>query len=135
MTEVKTRLILNLTKRQVICFGIAGVIGIPLFLATRGALGNSGGMLLMIAAAMPAFFFAIYNKDGIPAEKFLLYVIRQKFFFPKIRPYKTENLYAYIEKEGSLEHKQKTHGTARRKVGGKRSTASGKQKAVKKAPA
>jgi ABC-type uncharacterized transport system permease subunit len=72
MTEVKTRLIMNLTKRQVICFGAAAAVGVPLFLAFKEMLGNTGAMTLMIAAVIPAFFFAIYSKDGvIPAEKFL----------------------------------------------------------------
>jgi len=98
MTEVKTRLIMNLTKRQLICFGAAAAIGAPLFLSLRGAMGNTGAMILMIAAAIPAFFFAIYNKDGvIPAEKYLLLVLRQKFFYPKIRVYRTQNMYAYLE--------------------------------------
>jgi len=98
MTEVKTRLIMNLTKRQVICFGIAAAIGTPLFLSFREMMGNTGAMLLMVAAVIPAFFFAIYSKDGvIPAEKYLLLILRQKFFYPKIRAYQTENMYAYLE--------------------------------------
>jgi hypothetical protein len=98
MTEVKTRLILNLTKRQVICFGAAAAIGAPLFLAFRGVLGNTGAMTLMIAAVIPAFFFAIYSKDGvIPAERFILLILRQKFFYPKIRIFRTQNLYALME--------------------------------------
>ena len=98
MAEVKTRLIMNLTKRQVICFGAAAAIGTPLFLTFRDVIGNTGAMTLMIAAVIPAFFFAIYNKDGvIPAERYLLLILRQKFFFPKIRVYQTQNMYAFIE--------------------------------------
>ena len=98
LAEVKTRLIMNLTKRQVICFGAAAAIGVPLFLSFRGALGNTGAMTVMIAAVIPAFFFAIYSKDGvIPAEKFILLILRQMFFFPKIRVFRTQNMYAFIE--------------------------------------
>ncbi|MCL2604153.1 MAG: PrgI family protein [Defluviitaleaceae bacterium] len=104
MTEVKTRLIMNLTKRQVVCFGAAAAIGVPLFLSFRGMLGNTGAMTLMIAAVIPAFFFAIYNKDGvIPAEKFLLLILRQTIFYPKIRVYRTKNMYAFIEKNAEKE--------------------------------
>ena len=99
LTEVQTRLVLNLTKRQIVCFGAAAAVGTPLFLIFRGTLGNTVAMMLMIAAVIPAFFFAVYNKDGvIPAEKFLLLLLRQKFFYPQIRIYRTENMYAYIEK-------------------------------------
>ena len=98
MTEIRPRLILNLTKRQIICFGAAAAIGVPSFLVFRGAIGNTGAMLLMTAAVIPAFFFAIYSKDGvIPAEKYILLVLRQMFFYPKIRIYRTQNMYAYIE--------------------------------------
>ena len=110
MTEVKSRLIMNLTKRQVICFGAAAAIGVPLFLTFRGIIGNTGAMTLMIAAVIPAFFFAIYSKDGvIPAEKFILLVLRQKFFYPKIRVYRTQNMYAYIAhgKEDNIEKTSK----------------------------
>jgi len=104
MTEVKTRLIMNLTKRQVICFGAAAAIGVPLFLSLRGAMGNTVAMTVMVAAVIPAFFFAIYNKDGvIPAEKFLLLVLRQKFFFPKVRVYRTTNMYAFLENDANNE--------------------------------
>jgi hypothetical protein len=98
MTEVKTRLVMNLTKRQLICFGAAAAIGVPLFLSFREMMGNTGAMVLMVAAVIPAFFFAIYNKDGvIPAEKYLLLVLRQKIFYPKVRVYRTTNMYALIE--------------------------------------
>jgi hypothetical protein len=98
LAAVKTRLVLNLTKRQLVCFGAAAAIGVPIFLSFRGMMGNTGAMTLMIAAVIPAFFFAIYNKDGvIPAERFLLMVLRQKFFYPKIRVYRTKNMYAFIE--------------------------------------
>ena len=103
MAEVKTRLIMNLTKRQLVCFGAAAAIGAPLFLSLRGSLGNTSAMMIMVAAVIPAFFFAIYSKDGIiPAEKYLLLILRQKFFFPKVRIYRTQNLYAYLTsaKEG-----------------------------------
>jgi hypothetical protein len=97
MSAVKTRLIMNLSKRQVICFGIAAAIGAPLFLVSKEALGNTGSMVLMIAAVIPAFFFAIYSKDGvIPAEKYLLLVLRQKLFYPKVRVYRAKNMYSFL---------------------------------------
>ena len=52
--------------------------------------------------AMPFFFFAMYSKDGFPAEKILKFMIRQKFLTPGIRPYKSENLYAKLEDKERL---------------------------------
>jgi len=100
MTKVKTKVVLNLTKRQLICFGAAAVIGIPIFFLTKGIVGTSVAVLLMIGMMLPAFFMAMYEKDGMPAEKILKNFLRCRFFTPATRPYKTENLYEFIEKEG-----------------------------------
>jgi len=100
LDKVKTKVALNMTKRQIICFGTAALIGIPVYIFTRGAIGNSAATLLMIAVMFPLFFLGIYEKDGIPAEKILRNVIRTRFAWPGKRPYKTENLYEILEKEG-----------------------------------
>ena len=69
LTKVKTKLAFNLTKRQLICFSLAGLVGLPVYFFTRGAIGNSAAVLLMIGLMMPFFFFAMYERDGQPAEK------------------------------------------------------------------
>ena len=102
LSRIKTKVLLNLTKRQLICFGGAAVIGIPTYLITRSAIGNSASMLLMIALMLPAFFFAMYERDGLPFEKILKNIIRTLFIKPGARPYKTENFYAILNKEDEL---------------------------------
>ena len=99
LNMVKTKVALNLTKRQLICFSAAAVIGVPLYIFTRGAIGNSAAALLMIGSMLPLFFVGIYEKDGMPAEKILRNIIRTRFYWPGKRPYKTENLYEIIAKE------------------------------------
>jgi hypothetical protein len=89
----------NLTRRQLICFGIAAIVGVPTYLLTRSAIGNSAAMLLMIALMMPAFLLAMYERDGLPFEKVVRNVIRARFLWPGVRPYKTENFYALLTKE------------------------------------
>lgn len=51
-------------------------------------------MFVMLAMMLPAFLLAMYEKDGLPAEKVLGNIIRAKFTRPGIRPYRTENIYA-----------------------------------------
>ena len=100
LSKIKTKLAFNLTKRQLICFSAAASVGLPAYLFTRGALGNSAAMLLMIGLMLPFFFFAMYEKDGLPLEKVLKNIIRTCFLYPRVRPYKTENFYALLsEKE------------------------------------
>ena len=100
LSKVKTKIALNLTKRQLVCFGAAAAVGVPAYFLTRGAIGNSAGALLMIAAMLPFFFLGIFERDGIAAEKVMMYFVRARFAWPGKRPYKTENLYGILEKEG-----------------------------------
>ena len=98
LTKVKTKLAFNLTKRQLICFSLAGLVGLPVYFFTRGAIGNSAAVLLMIGLMMPFFFFAMYERDGQPAEKILKNQLRYKLW-PKDRPYRTDNLYKSMSKK------------------------------------
>lgn len=98
LNKVKTKVALGLTKRQLICFSIAAVVGLPTYFLTRGAIGNSAALLLMIGLMLPAFFMAMYEKDGQPAEKILRNMIRARFW-PVTRPYKTDNFYKNLNKE------------------------------------
>lgn len=98
LTKVKTKVAFNLTKRQLICFGLAGAVGLPVYFLTRGAIGNSAAMLLMIGLMSPFFFVAMYERDGQPAEKILKNIIRHRVW-PQQRPYRTENLYKALSKK------------------------------------
>ena len=111
LTKVKTKVALGLTKRQIVCFGSAAVVGVPVFFLTRGVIGNSPAVLLMIAVMLPAFFMAMYEKDGQPAEKILRNILRSCWFFPAKRPYKTENFYHQIGREAQIESKSKAKTT------------------------
>ena len=94
-SKIKTKLALNLTKRQIICFSLAGICGVPVYLLTKAGLGTDVAATLMI-------------------------IVMQKFFRPGIRVYRSQNLYDRIieydklEKEGAwLEKKAKEAREAR----------------------
>ena len=48
LTKVKTKLAFNLTKRQLICFSLAGLVGLPVYFFTRGAIGNSSSPCMSV---------------------------------------------------------------------------------------
>ena len=103
LSKIKTKVAFNLTKRQLICFGAAAVVGVPLYLLTRKAIGNSAALLLMLAVMLPAFLLARTGRDGLPLEKVLYNILRVKYLRPGVRPYRTENIYApFTGKEESL---------------------------------
>ena len=99
LTKVKTKIALGLTKRQMICFSIAGAVGITIYFLSKGTVGGSAAVLFMIGAMLPFFFLSMYERDGQPAEKVLKHILRHRLW-PGARPYQTDNLYRYLEKEG-----------------------------------
>lgn len=131
LTKVKTKVMFNLTKRQLICFSIGLAIGIPVYFWLRGPLGDSTAALMMILAMIPAFLFAMYEKNGQHLEVILKNMINVLFLRPKKRPYKTNNFYAVIDRQNRLDKevymivRQKTH---------KRGTESGKRRNRKSEP-
>ena len=97
-SKVKSKVAFNLTARQLVCFGAAAVVGVPLFFVLRDTAGNSGASLGMMAVMLPMFFLAMYQKNGQPAEKILRYYLQARFIRPKVRPYQTRNYYALLMK-------------------------------------
>ena len=80
LTKVKNKIIFNLTKRQLICFGIAAAVGVPFYFLTRGIIGSSNaatGMCLLM----------------LPLDMVLKNMITVKFIRPPVRKYQMENLY------------------------------------------
>ena len=110
LSKIKTKIAFNLTKRQLICFGGAAAIGIPAYLLARSVIGSTGAMFAMLVVMLPAFLLAMYEKDGLPAEKVLGNIIRAKFTRPGVRPYQTQNIYAPFTGRGTVRKEEPIGG-------------------------
>ncbi len=62
LTKVKNKIILNLTKRQLICLGIAAAVGFPFYFLTRGIIGSSNAATGMCLLMLPAFYLPCTRK-------------------------------------------------------------------------
>ena len=115
LNKVKEKWVLNLTKRQCLCLGCGALVGVPLFFLLRKPLGSSTAAMLMMIVMLPAFLMAMYEKNGQPLEVVLRNIFRVCFFRPKQRPYKTNNLYAVLERQDQLDREvyQIVHGAKR----------------------
>ena len=103
LSRVQSKVLFGLTKRQVICFGAAAVIGVPLFFLNKETLGTTTAALCMILVMLPFFLFAMYQRNGQPLEVFLGHLIENKFIRPKVRIYQTNNLYSALVRQYELE--------------------------------
>lgn len=99
LTRVKTKVMFNLTKRQLVCFSIAAAVGVPAYFIAKPHIGISSAAMLMVVLMLPFVFFAIYEKDGQPAEKYIGHVVMSMILRDRVRPYRTSNLYSAIQQE------------------------------------
>ena len=96
LTKVKSKLVFGLTKRQLVCFSLAALIGVPSFFVIKHFTGTNTAVMGMIVIMMPFFFLAMYEKNGQPLEVIMRHMVQSVFIRPKIRPYKTDNYYEVI---------------------------------------
>ena len=114
LTRVKSKFIFNLTKRQVVCFGLGALVGVPMFFLTKDTIGPSMAALVMIAVMLPFFMFAMYERHGMPLEVLISHYIQARYIRPRKRVYQTENFYATIDQNirNRREVKKILHGKA-----------------------
>ena len=103
LTKVKSKVMFNLTKRQLICFGMAVLIGVPSFFLMKTVMKTNTAVMGMMVIMMPFFFLAMYEKNGQPLEVILEHMIQAIFQRPKIRPYVTDNYYAALLRQAKAE--------------------------------
>ena len=102
LSRVKTKIFLNLTKRQIVCFGAAALLGVPSFFLLKEHTSVTVAVMAMVIIMLPMFFLALYEKNGYPAEIVLKHFIVSRFVRSKIRPYRTDNYYeALLRKENA----------------------------------
>ena len=97
LTRIKSKFLFNLTKRQVVCFGLGALAGLPVFFLTKEAIGVSMAAALMIVIMLPFFLFAMFERNGQPLEVLLKHYIQARFVRPRTRVFETENFYATLE--------------------------------------
>ena len=118
LTRVKSKFLFNLTKRQVVCFGLGALVGLPVFFLTKGAIGVSMAAALMIVIMLPLFLFAMFERNGQPLEVLLKHYIQARFIRPRTRVFETENFYATLEQNtrNRREVRKILHGKEKRKA-------------------
>ena len=102
LTKVKSKVFFNLTKRQLICFSLALLVGLPSFFLMKTVVAVNIAVMGMMLVMMPFFFFAMYEKNGQPLEVVIEHIVKSQILRPKVRRYKTKNYYAAIEKKAAI---------------------------------
>lgn len=103
LNAVKTKVMFNLTKRQLVCFGGGAAVAVPLFFLCKSVMSTSVASIIMIIVLLPFMLLAMYEKNGQPLEKIVWNIVQVCFLRPKQRPYKTNNFYSVLERQENLD--------------------------------
>ena len=95
LKKVKTKVAFNLTRRQLIGFTLAGLVGIPVYLFMRKFMPNDIAILFLIVSTLPIFFVTLFEKDGLTFEKYFKHIYLHKFYQPQKRVRKE----VYLERQ------------------------------------
>lgn len=135
LSRIKTKVMFNLTKRQLLCFGSGAASGLPLFFILKRSFNPSASTLIMVFSMLPFFLFAIYEKNGLPLEKFVRNIVLSRFVRSRQRPYAADNFYAAIARHNKFEKEVSAIAKASKEQKNQRSKyiSAGKQKQKSKA--
>ena len=98
LNRIETKLLFNLTKRQLLCFPLAAVGGFLGYFFLKDV-ATLLGVIGLIIGAGPVFIIGLYKWNGYyPAEKMFQLYMRWKGR-AKYRPYRTNNFYEYLRRE------------------------------------
>ncbi|MFJ7954303.1 PrgI family protein [Lysinibacillus sp. NPDC096418] len=87
LKSIKSKLFLGLTKRQLIGFGIALGLALPVFFMLKKFNLNLA-MYGLFFTALPIIFGTIFTKDGMPGETWVKIILEYKYLNPQQRCFK-----------------------------------------------
>ncbi len=116
LNGIKDKVIFKLTKRQLIFFGTGLAVGLSSYWLTYKAIGTSAAAVLLFCFGSPFFLTGMYTKYGVfTLEKIAANFIR-RLICPKIRPYRTDNIYRQIMSDSEYKKEVKMLETGRKEI-------------------
>ena len=109
LSNVKEKFMFGLPKRQVIYFGIGLAIGLPFFFMISSH-DLTTAVVVLFFSVVPFGFMGMYEKNGMTFDKIITKMVKANILRPKIRPYKSENIYVAMEEQAFLDREVKRIG-------------------------
>lgn len=106
LKTIKSKLFFGLTKRQLIGFSSALVIGFPVFLLLKN-FNLEIALYGLFFTAFPVIFGTIFTKDGMPAETWIKLYLEYKYLNPQRRYFKVSKKNAKVAAERNMMHEKR----------------------------
>lgn len=79
------------TKRQLLFLLLDVLICVPVYFLTREWLSIDGSVFLLMLISAPIFLLAVFKRNGLRGEDYLLLFLRHRFWQRPIRLYQTDS--------------------------------------------
>lgn len=99
INDYKEKFLFGLTIRQFIFLVAALAICVPLYIFGKDYLGDDVVSWLIIIIAIPILAFGFFRYEGLPFEKFVAMIYRQKWQEPQKRKYIDLPVFYYVRNE------------------------------------
>ncbi|MGG0259910.1 PrgI family protein [Bacillus mycoides] len=101
LKNIKSKLFLGLTKRQLIGFSIALVISLPVFFLLK-SFSLDVALFGLFFTACPVIFATIFTKDGMSAETWMKLYIEYKYLNPQKRTFRVSKRNGKVAAERNM---------------------------------
>ena len=108
INAIEPKRVFGLTARQMICFTLAALTGIPVFILIRFLTeNNSLAMIGLVAAASPALVLLVYQRNGLHTEVILKDWLKWKRMHPQRRRFVITRNNLEIARQRGMECRRK----------------------------
>ena len=106
--KYKEKIAFGLTARQLVCTLATLFICVPLYWFGRKYIMEDILAWLIIAVAVPLESIGFIKINGMPMEKFAVAALKFEFLYPRLRKFKTENVWREWQNEAIKEEQPKS---------------------------
>lgn len=106
--KYKEKIAFGLTARQLVCTLATLFICVPLYWFGRKYIMEDVLAWLIIAVAVPLESIGFIKINGMPMEKFAVAALKFEFLYPRLRKFKTENVWREWQNEAIKEEQPKS---------------------------
>lgn len=93
ISKYKTKIIAGFTTRQLVCFGIALVVCVPLYHILSAYFIKAFCLTICGVIGLPIMTCGFVEIYGMPIEKFMFTILKTMVFTTVSRKYKNDNVY------------------------------------------
>lgn len=102
----KSKVLFNLTLRQILSLLIGVGISIPTYIFGKKIIGEELASWFVMLISAPCFLIGFIKKNGMNYEKYFYIMLKFNFLTPRIRKYKVENIIIYLLNKDNIKSKK-----------------------------